>query len=379
MNHRPALPSDIKEFRQLIKTGKIFAVQKWIAEGKRITAPEIYWETPLSLAVETGFHSMIEVFLQQKPEQEDLDQALNYATGEGNFENIKLLVEYGARINSVDFDVICHTGNPLIIEYFINHGIDTETDYPFARALCHPKRRYLGVYMRYRKKFPSFKRQMNLALRYHAQRNNLKWVSLLMWAGGDPHLHLPEIGEKPCPRTDTNAVEEAVTLNRKEIVDKIGIDPKRDSLSVMLDLVTIRGYPEMLDRLVPFASNLSEKFREQLMDNAIFHLQSAMEERYGFRSTCAANDAIAFVIKVSKLGARWNPGTSEIRRFRRYIYQYDREFMQHLVEEFDAHQVCDRKILLQLMKNSSVLEKYGFGYEELIQQLKSGKPLKRFF
>ena len=161
MNHRPALPSDIKEFRQLIKTGKIFAVQKWIAEGKRITAPEIYWETPLSLAVETGFHSMIEVFLQQKPEQEDLDQALNYATGEGNFENIKLLVEYGARINSVDFDVICHTGNPLIIEYFINHGIDTETDYPFARALCHPKRRYLGVYMRYRKKFPSFKRQMN--------------------------------------------------------------------------------------------------------------------------------------------------------------------------------------------------------------------------
>ena len=41
------MPPDIKEFRSLIKTGKLFAVQKWIAEGKRISAPEVYWETPL--------------------------------------------------------------------------------------------------------------------------------------------------------------------------------------------------------------------------------------------------------------------------------------------------------------------------------------------
>jgi hypothetical protein len=35
MFRRPALPPDIKEFRSLIKTGKLFAAQRWIAAGKR--------------------------------------------------------------------------------------------------------------------------------------------------------------------------------------------------------------------------------------------------------------------------------------------------------------------------------------------------------
>lgn len=376
MFHRPALPPDIKEFRSLIKTGKLFAVQQWIAEGKRISAPEIYWETPLSLAVATGFHSMIEIFLKLRPSKEDLDEALNYATGEGNFEVIKLLVDYGADIHSVDFQVVCQTGHPLIIRYFIERGIDAETGFPFAQALCYPKHRYLGVYMRYRRKFPSFKRQLNLALRYHAQRANLKWVSLLMWAGGDPHLHLPDIGDKPAPKTDTSAIEEAVTFNRKEIVAKIGIDPDRDNISFMLDLVTIRGYPEMFDLLIPYAAGLTEKFREKLMHNAMFHLQWEMEERYGFRSECSAREAITFVTQIAKQGCRWNPDPSEIRRVRRLIYQFERGFIQHLIHEFTSHQVCDRAVLYKLLKNPKVEERFGFGYETMMDELKSGKPVR---
>lgn len=376
MNRRPALPPDIKEFRSLIKAGKLFAVQKWIADGKRISAPEVYWETPLQLAVETGFHSMIELFLQQGAERDELNDALNYATGVGNFEIIQLLVDYGADIHSVDFEVVCQTGHPLIIRYFIARGIDAETGFPFARALCYPKHRYLGVYMRYRKKFPSFKRQLNLALRYHAQQGNLKWVSLLMWAGGDPHLHLPEIDEKPSPKTDTSAIEEAVTLNRNEIVAKIGIDPDRDNISTMLDLVTIRGYPEMFDLLIPYAAGLSEKFREKLMYNAMFHLQWEMEERYGFRSEFSAKAAITFVAKIAKMGCRWNPDPSEIRRVRRLVYQFERGFIQHLIHEFIQHQVCERAVLCKLLKNPKMKERSGYGYDTMMDELKSGKPVR---
>lgn len=376
MFRRPALPPDIKEFRTLIKTGKLFAAQQWIAAGKRISAPEIYWETPLQLAVETGFHSMIELFLKLGAERDELNDALNYATGVGNFEIIQLLVDYGADIHSVDFEVVCQTGHPLIIRYSIDRGIDAETGFPFARALCYPKHRYLGVYMRYRKKFPSFKRQLNLALRYHAQQGNLKWVSLLMWAGGDPHLHLPEIGEKPSPKTDTSAIEEAVTLNRKEIVAKIGLDPDRDNISTMLDLVTIRGYPEMLDLLTPYAAGLSEKFREQLMHNAMFHLQWEMEERYGFRSEFSAKAAITFVTKIARMGCRWNPDPSDIRRVRRLIYQFERGFIQQLIHEFIQHQVCERAVLCKLLKNPKVKERFGYGYDTMMDELKSGKPVR---
>lgn len=95
------------------------------------------------------------------------------AVGDANFELIKLLVEYAADPRSAHFTCVCRTGHPFIIKFFVDHGIDAETDQPFARALCYPKQRYLGVYMRYRKKFPTFKRQLNLALRHLARQGTL--------------------------------------------------------------------------------------------------------------------------------------------------------------------------------------------------------------
>jgi hypothetical protein len=273
------LPAYYKGFRRFIKEGKLFAVQKWIAEGKRIHAPEVYWETPLQLAVETGFHSMIEIFLKQRTNREQLVIALNYATGVGNFEVIQLLVDYGADIHSVDFTVVCQTGHPLIIRYFIQHGIDPETGYPFAHALCHPKHRYLGVYMRYRDQFPSFTYQLNLALRYHAQCGNLKWVSHLIWAGGDPHLCLPGLDEEPDPDEDTSALEEAIYKNQDEVVDKIGIDPQRDNLKRIFYYVALLGRSTMFDKLRPFAPCLTGKPGQELMVTRNVPLPAELHER----------------------------------------------------------------------------------------------------
>lgn len=376
MFRRPALPPDIKEFRSLIKTGKLFAVQNWIAEGKRISAPEIYWETPLQLAVETGFHSMIELFLKLNPDKDALDRAINYATGVGNFEVIKLLVEYGADIHSVDFLVVCQTGHPLIIRYFIERGIDTETGFPFAHALCHPKNRYIGVYMRYRDQFPSFPYQLNLALRFHAQRGNLKWVSLLMWAGGDPHLCLPDIDEKSDPDEDTSALEEAIYKNRMEILDHIGIDPKRDNLKRIFYYIALLGRSEMLEKLLTLAPDMKGKAGEELMNTAFFFLRSNMESFYGNYYESRARETIAFITRFAQFGARWNPDPGDMRRLRRLLYQYERGFIQHLIQQFLEHQVCSRPVLYKLLKNDKVKERFGFAYDTMMAELKSGKPVR---
>lgn len=153
--------------------------------------------TGLRFAGETGFHSVVELFLEQGLDPDVLDNALHIAVYDGNFELIQLLVDFGADIHSVDFEEVCRTGHPSIIPYFLDRGIDAKTGDPFARALRHPKRRDLVIYLRYRNKIPSFKRQFNLALRYHAQKGNLKWVSLLLWAGGDAGA---EQGDARCLR-----------------------------------------------------------------------------------------------------------------------------------------------------------------------------------
>ena len=363
----------MKELRRLVRDGKLFAVQKWIAEGKRTTAPESAWSTPLEVAVDTGFHSMVELLLQQGVDQEERNDMLERAVGDGNFELIKLLVDYGADPHCVDFAAVCRTGHPFIIKFFVDRGIDTETDQPFARALCYPKHRYLGVYMRYRNKFPSFKRQLNLALRHLAREGNLKWVSLLMWAGGDPHLHLPDIGEKPCPRTDTSALEEAVRTNRHEIVDKIGIDPERDNISRMFDLAYLLGHSKMAERLLAHGAKVQGKNASgEPMRKAMWHLQWEMEDHYGFRSEFRAKDALEPVIHLADLGARWQPDGSDLRRFRRNLYFYQVNFSENLINTLHQHKVCAPDVLLKLITAPKMKTYLGFRRAALVSLIRSG-------
>jgi hypothetical protein len=347
-------------------------VQKWIAEGKRTTAPESAWSSPLEIAVDTGFHSMVELLLQHGVEQEERNYMLERAVDDANFELIKLLVEYGADPHCVDFEAVCRTGHPFIIKFFVDRGIDAETDHPFARALCYPKRRYLGVYMSYRKKFPSFKRQLNLALRHLAREGNLKWVSLLIWAGGDPHVHLPDIGEKPCPRTDTSALEEAVHTNREDIVDKIGIDPKRDNLNRMFDTACLLGHTKMIEKLLAAGTDpKGPNGSNEPMDNAISRLCFDMEERYGFRSETKAKEALAGVVRLAKLGARWQSPGWRLRHLRRHLYHFEPSFTETVVKSFLEHQVCSTDILLKLVQTAKMKTLLGFRYASLIELIKA--------
>jgi ankyrin repeat protein len=370
MNRRPPLAEDMKELRRLVRDGKLFAVQKWIADGKRTFDPDSAWSSPLEIAVDTGFHSMVELLLRQGADQEQRDYMLARAVGDANFELIKLLVEFGADPRSAHFTCVCRTGHPFIIKFFVDHGIDAETDQPFARALCYPKHRYLGVYMRYRKKFPTFKRQLNLALRHLARQGNLKWVSLLMWAGGDPHLRLPDIGERPSPRTDTSALEEAVRTDRHEVVDKIGIDPKRDNIDRMFELACLLGHAKMAEKLLAHGAKAQGKNDSgKPMEDAIFHLQWQMDEHYGIRSEIDANEALAAVTRLADLGARWQPKGSDLRRFRRYLYFFDLTFSLNLIRTLHEHKVCTAETLLKLITAPKMKTYLGYRRPELVKYL----------
>lgn len=372
MNRRPPLPEDMKELRRLVRDGKLFAVQKWIAQGRRTFAPDSAWSSPLEIAVDTGFHSMVEILLQQGVDQDQKNYMLERAVGDANFELIKLLVEYGANPRCVDFEQVCRTGHPFIVKFFVDHGIDAETGQPFARALCYPKRRYLGVYMRYRNKFPSFKRQLNLALRHLARDGNLKWVSPLMWAGGDSHLHLPDIGEKPFPRTDTSALEEAVRTNRDEIVDKIGIDPKRDNVNRMFELACLLGHTKMAEKLLAHGAKAEGKNGSgKPMEDAMWHLTWEMEDHYGIRSEFRAKDALAAVIHLADLGGRWQPDDSDLRRFRRNLYFFDVNFSEGLIKTLHQHKVSSSEVLLKLITAPKMKSYLGFRRPALAKLIRS--------
>jgi hypothetical protein len=176
----------------LCKAGKLFAVRDWIDSGKPVNPPPhgkgTRKKSPLEYAIASGFHSLVEVLLKggASLEPDGGYCPMNHALATKRFDVVTLLVEHGYDPRTVDMRDVFDTWEPEIMEYFIERGADVEANMPLASALCQRIRTALRIFRGYRDRFPTFQEQANIALRHHCKEGNLKWVSLMIWAGADP-------------------------------------------------------------------------------------------------------------------------------------------------------------------------------------------------
>jgi hypothetical protein len=117
MSKREKLPDDLKELCSLCRAGKLFAVQQWIRDGRPYRMPPGNFATsPIRTAIESGFHSLVEVLLQEGAiNQEEKNDALVRAIDNRNFDLVELLAQYGADPRTVDFDTVLWSRHPQII------------------------------------------------------------------------------------------------------------------------------------------------------------------------------------------------------------------------------------------------------------------------
>src|SRR5262245_11640236 len=66
---KPTPNPDADHVLQLCRQGRLFELQQWIAVGRSIVMPSDYKKSPLGIAMQTGFHSMIELLLQHESDQ----------------------------------------------------------------------------------------------------------------------------------------------------------------------------------------------------------------------------------------------------------------------------------------------------------------------
>ena len=66
---KPTPNPDADHVLQLCREGRLFELQQWIAAGRSIVMPSDYRKSPLGIAVQTGFHSLIELLLQHESDQ----------------------------------------------------------------------------------------------------------------------------------------------------------------------------------------------------------------------------------------------------------------------------------------------------------------------
>src|SRR5678815_226624 len=126
--------NEAKHLLRLCKLGKLFEVEEWIASGNSLCVPTDLKVTPLEVAVDTGFHSLVELLVRAEPSPQLKNRALRRALSHKRLDLIELLVSHGAEISSVPFIEVLLLWDPAIIRYFIDRGADLITGYPFAEA-----------------------------------------------------------------------------------------------------------------------------------------------------------------------------------------------------------------------------------------------------
>jgi hypothetical protein len=169
---------EIQPLINLCKLGKLFEVQRWIAEGRPVDPPLVSKnrkKSPLKLAMELGFHSLVQVLLEGGAQIEDQQkELLALALEDRRLDLIELLVEFGADANSVPMVIVLGKGDRKIIDFFIAQGGDLETENPLAAALCEHIYPILGVYKQYESQFPGLKEQANIALRHSCREGKFE-------------------------------------------------------------------------------------------------------------------------------------------------------------------------------------------------------------
>ena len=68
-----------KELVRLCRTGRLYEVDAWIASGKSLSVPSEIRKTPLQVAVDIGFHSLIRLLACHEKDVANLNQALSDA------------------------------------------------------------------------------------------------------------------------------------------------------------------------------------------------------------------------------------------------------------------------------------------------------------
>ncbi len=366
---------EIKHLVELCKAGRLFDVQDWIAAGKPVNLPlerekRARRSSPLKIAMEKGFHSLVQVLVEGGAQfNEQGFSALHHAVSERRLDFIELLVENGADIHSVSMDSVFDSWQPGIFEYFVERGADVETGHPLAIALIWKVRTALGFFKRYKDRFPSFQEQINIALRHHCYEGNLKWVSLLIWAGADPLARGPkEIEVDPDPDEDMNALQWAAFMGHTDIfrLKKIVLDPNHPDSPSLLREACSPDKDEILRLLLEkgFDPTKLEDVGSSLIDSLISRMSWNLEFDFLNRwdrkrvdkniDSSSSRERLKMLHLIIRNGAKWAPSDDDIKSARRSLLKLTPDYTVEFIWILSGYRAARGQDIEELIKTPSM-------------------------
>ncbi len=354
-----------KELVQLCRQGKLYLLEKWIADAKSLDISSATKRgrrrSLLELAVETGFHSLVELIAKHDRTQSGKDAALNDAVASRRLDLVELLMANGADIKSVPLADVLLTWEPKLIRFFLDHGADPVEGRPFAEAFGSKVRTALRPFSEYKRAHPEFtaqlQEQLDCALRRFCGEGDMKWVSLLMWAGGDPRSRGPVLGKDYTddPECYTSGLEEACEAENVEVLKKLRPEATRDDLSRLLYCATVSGRHATVKYLLEVGANPNDKPNggSKALDTALWRFSFARFDPYGVQRLRSKYDlwqAFECLRELLQHGAIWDQDDQySVNSLRRTLLECEPNVTVELLKLFRQHNACPAERVHKLL------------------------------
>jgi ankyrin repeat protein len=370
---------EIAPLLSLCRAGRLFDVQAWVQAGKPVNPPPrpakgARARSPLDVALDLGFHSLIEVLLKAGAEQDPpngygspMDRALEMR----RLDIVELLVEHGADPRLMDMAQVLRSWDPAIFRYFIERGADVESDQPFAQAFCEGIWTAMRPFKELLATRPELLEQANIALRHHCKEGDVKWAAQLLRAGADPLKPGPDEpgrGQEPEAHEPEayglSALGYAALYHHYEVFDLKQVRNLQPDLKTAdyLGYLYRGGGTEVLRRLLEKGlqpndqdgcCSLYGRFLEMLSWGARFGVgYFCFDASPSGRSfDCEeSRDTMKAIHLLARYGARWVPADKrELARARKALLQMTADYTMEFVWIMAKYRACQRDAVTQLL------------------------------
>jgi hypothetical protein len=345
----------------LCRVGKLYEIEDWIKAGKSLRVANGIRKSPLETAIETGFHSLIFCLARNETRVEVKNRALTDAVRRQKLELVELLTTYGAEVTSVPFVEVLRSWEPRIMRFFLERGADAVSGSPFAVAFGEKIRTALRAFVDYKAANPSLaaelQEQSDRALRHFCYEGDLKWVSLLLWAGANPRSLGPTLDEKYAddPECHTTGFLEACSKGDVEVLKRLKPDGARDNLCEFLASAAASGEKEALIYLFDLGSTPNGKANggSEAMDRCLWRLnfedtRAFMEKRVATKY--GVSKSLECIQVLVERGALWSPNDRrDMNSLRQALYRCEPAVTVELMKLMARNRACPESMLEQLL------------------------------
>lgn len=355
-----------KQLLALCRSGKLYEIEAWVAAGRSLHVPAGLRKLPLQIAIGSGFHSLVELLAKHEECPAVKNGALSDAVKLRRLELVESLLSLGAAANGVPFSTVLFAWNPAVIRLFLRRGADVVTGSPFAAAFGARIRTPLRPFVEHKAGHPELAEQMQLqvdtALRYFCAEGDLKWASLLVWAGGNPRTSGPKLYEPENADSFTTGLQEACYGGHTELLGKLKPDSERDDLTDLFKCAAIGSHKDAMQFLLDRGANPNDKQNagSSALDMCLWHMN--IDASYGWDGTGLVSrfkfsrslDGVRFL---AERGALWRPDDrTQVNGLRRTLLKCEPEVTIDLLKTLIAHESCSRDTLRELLYCRSMAE-----------------------